>query len=170
MAQTRSTTTTVTDPLRILKADHREVEQLLEKLADTDEGDERRQLIDEVRTKLTLHMELEEQMVYPLVVERVGAEDEEEAEIEHGLAREGLAKLDELADKPGFGAAVEMLKAGIKHHVEEEEKELMPSLKDTMEREEWKALGEQLLQAKEAAGQPAPTTTTRRSSKRKKAA
>ena len=166
----RSTTATITDPLRILRADHREVERLLDQLADSDEGAERRQMVDELRTKLTLHMELEESLLYPLVAEQVGAEDEEEAEVEHRLAREGLDKLTELIDVPGFGAAVEMLKGGIKHHVEEEEKELLPALKDAMDRDEWRSLGEQLVQAKQAAGQPAPTTQRRKSSKRRKAA
>ncbi len=172
MADT-SRTTTITDPLRILRADHREVAQLLTKLADSDEGAEREEMIAELRTKVSLHMEIEEQLLYPLVAERVGREDEEEAQVEHTLAREGLEKLGSLSSAPGFGAAVEMLKAGIQHHVEEEEKEILPSLKDLMERDEWRSLGEQIVQAKEAAGQPAPTSATsarRKSSKRKRAA
>lgn len=158
----------VTDPLRLLRADHREVEQLLTRLADSEEGTERTSMLQELETKLTLHMQLEEQLLYPLVKEMVGEEDEEEASTEHSLAREGLDKLVKMADQPGFGAAVEMLKGGIKHHVEEEEKEILPSLKDAMERDDWRALGQQVLDAKDAAGQPAaPTSNGRRSSKRK---
>ncbi len=41
------------DPMRILLADHREVEELLDKLADSEEGDEREQMIDELAMKLT---------------------------------------------------------------------------------------------------------------------
>ena len=171
---TRSNTSNITDPLRILRADHREVEQLLTRLADTEEGQERQQMVDELQTKLTLHMELEEQMLYPLIADMVGQEDEEEAEIEHTLARDGLEKLVSMAAMPGFGAVVEMLKAGIKHHVEEEEKEILPALKESMDREQWRALGEQLAQAKEAAGVPVSSNSGsangRRSSKRKKAA
>ena len=89
--------------------------------------------------KLTAHMDLEESIVYPSVREAVGQEDEEEAEVEHRLAREGLDKLNSLVDVPGFGAAVEMLKGGIMHHVEEEENELLPDLKDAISREEWLA-------------------------------
>lgn len=168
------TTANITDPLRILRADHREVEQLLTRLADSEEGRERQQMVDELQTKLTLHMELEEQMLYPLIAEMVGQEDEEEAEIEHTLARDGLEKLVSMAALPGFGAVVEMLKAGIKHHVEEEEKEILPALKESMDRDQWRALGEQLAQAKEAAGVPVQASSSnangRRSSKRKKAA
>ena len=155
------------DPMRILKADHREVEQLLTKLADTEEGDERRELVDEVVMKLTAHMEMEEQLLYPAVTEYVGAEDEEEAEIEHGLAREGIEKMTSMIDAPGFGAVVEMLKAGIKHHVEEEEGQLLPELKDAISTEEWRALGDALAEAKQAAGLPVPQPPKRRSTKRR---
>jgi hemerythrin-like domain-containing protein len=155
------------DPMRILKADHREVEKLLDKLADSDEGAERASMVDELTTKLTAHIEMEERLVYPSVKKNVGAEDEEEAEVEHGLAREGLQKVQSMVEMPGFGAAVEMLKGGISHHVKEEENELMPELKDALSREEWAALGDALAEAKQAAGLPVPAPARRRSTKRR---
>jgi hemerythrin superfamily protein len=155
------------DPMRILKADHREAEQLLNKLAESDEGTERQQMVDELTTKLTAHMELEETIIYPSVREAVGQEDEEEAEVEHRLAREGLDKLHSLVDVPGFGAAVEMLKGGILHHVKEEENELLPELKDAIGREQWAAMGDALAAAKQQRGMPVPQPPKRRSSKRR---
>jgi hypothetical protein len=156
----------VNDPMRILKADHREVEKLLDKLAESDEGSEREAMVDELVVKLSAHMAAEETIVYPPVRAEVGEEDEEEAEIEHGLARDGLEKLQSLVDKPGFGAAVEMLKGGISHHVHEEEHELLPELKDSLDREDWLALGDALVAAKQAAGLPVPQPARRRSTKR----
>jgi hemerythrin superfamily protein len=178
MAENRTTTGTTNrttgssqtmDPLRILRADHREVATILNRLAESDEGSERDEMVGEVLTKLTLHMEIEEEIVYPLVSDLVGEDDEDEAEIEHNLTREGLEKLTSMTGAPGFGAVVEMLKAGIDHHVREEEKELLPALKEAMERDEWRALGEQLAAAKEAAGQPVASgrSSDRRSSKRR---
>jgi len=158
------------DPVRILRADHREVDQLLKKLADSEEGPERQAMVDEVTAKLSAHMAMEESLVYPAVAEHVGAEDEEEAEVEHQLAREGLEKLAALVDAPGFGAAVEMLAGGIHHHVHEEETELLPELRDAMDRPDWLALGDALIEAKEAAGMPVPEPPRRKSSKRSKAA
>jgi hemerythrin superfamily protein len=153
--------------MRILKADHREVERLLTKLAETDEGSEREQLANEIATKLNAHMEMEESIVYPAVAEHVGAEDEEEAEVEHGLAREGMQKMMSMMEAPGFGAVVEMLKAGIKHHAEEEETQLLPGLKDAASRDQWVAMGDALARAKEAAGMPVPQPQRRRSTKRR---
>lgn len=155
------------DPMRILKADHREVEKLLTKLADTEEGADREALAEELVTKLTAHMKMEESLIYPAVAEHVGAEDEEEAEVEHQLVREGLEKMEAMLEVPGFGAVVEMLKGGISHHVAEEETQLLPELKDALSREEWTALGDSLVQAKEAAGMPVPKPPQRKSTKRR---
>lgn len=156
------------DPMRILKADHREVEKLLDKLADSEEGAEREKMVDELVFKLSAHMEAEESIVYPPVKTEVGAEDEEEAQIEHGLTREGLVKLQEMVEMPGFGAAVEMLKGGISHHVKEEESELLPELKENLDREAWMAIGDALAEAKKAAGLPVPQPARRKSTKRTK--
>ncbi len=121
-------TTDMNDPMTVLKADHREVKRLLTALAESEEGPERERMAAEVETALTIHMELEERLVYPLVEGEVGEDDAEEANIEHGLARDGLAVMMSMVEKPGFGAAVEMLKGGIEHHVQEEESELLPEL------------------------------------------
>lgn len=158
------------DPMRILKADHREVEKLLDKLAESEEGSEREEMVAELVMKLSAHMEAEESLVYPPVRDAVGEEDAEEAEIEHGLAREGLEKVQQMVEMPGFGAAVEMLKGGISHHVEEEETELLPELKEGLDRDAWLAIGDALVEAKKAAGLPVPQPRRRKSTKRSKSA
>jgi len=155
------------DPMTILKADHREVKQMLTVLADSEEGKERDKICEQVNASLSLHMDIEERILYPVIAREIGVEDEEEASIEHGLARNGLATMVNLADKPGFGAAVEMLKAGITHHVEEEETELLPELKAKLERADWLALGDAIAEAKAKAGAPLPPSPRRRSAKRK---
>jgi hypothetical protein len=155
------------DPMTILKADHREVKKLLTALGDSEEGPEREKMAAEVEAALTLHMRIEEDIVYPAVAEYVGEEDEEEAEIEHGLARDGLSKMMSMVDVPGFGAAAQMLLGGIEHHVEEEETEILPALKDALPRQDWLALGDSIATAKTSAGQPVPQPKPRRSQKRK---
>jgi hemerythrin superfamily protein len=147
----------VNDPIAMLKRDHREVEELLTKLAESKPGPRRRSNVEKVEKALALHMKLEEELLYPLVARIVGTEEEKEAEIEHMLVRDGLRQLAELVDKPGFGAAVEMLKAGIKHHVKEEEKEIFPELKRGLDRETLSELGDKIAKAKAAAGMPART-------------
>jgi len=130
----------MTDPLEMLTNEHRQVEQLMGRLEDA-EGDEQRRLCEQLDQMLTLHMDLEEEHVYPLVQRLVGDEEAEEANTEHRLAREGLSNVTELVGHPGFGDALEMLRAGIKHHVEEEENEVFPELRDKVDERELDELG-----------------------------
>jgi len=140
----------VNDPIAMLKADHREAAALLKELADTKPGNARRKKTDRLSAALALHMEIEEMLVYPLVAEQVGEDEEHEAETEHALARDGLAKMNELLGEGGFGAAVAMVTAGIKHHVKEEETEIFPKLKASLERDELAKLGDEVAAAKKA--------------------
>jgi hemerythrin-like domain-containing protein len=139
------------DPIAMLKADHREVSAMLKELAESEKPSaSRRKTTAKVVAALQLHMKIEESLLYPLVAERVGREEEQEAEIEHGLAREGLANMTELVDAPGFGAVVAMVTAGIKHHVKEEETEVFPKLKENLERDELAKLGDEVAAMKKA--------------------
>ena len=137
----------------MLEADHRHVEHLLTKLAESEAGSERDAMVEQLSAALSVHMQFEEQELYPLVA-RIDGEMAEEAGIEHGLARDGVTKLTELASAPGFGAAVEMLAGGISHHVEEEEGEMFPKLRSASDTATLDALGRALQQAKAAAGLP----------------
>jgi len=118
------------DMLDELMAEHREAEDLLSRLKATEPGPERDELVDELTSALRSHMAVEEQFVYPIVADAMGQEPEEEAEVEHQLARDGLDKLEQLRAEPGFGAAVDMVEAGIAHHVHEEEHEIFPTLRN----------------------------------------
>lgn len=117
------------DLLEHLTKEHREVEAMIATLEKTDPGAERNKLIDELTKALHVHMEVEEQFLYPITAEVLGKEEATEGNVEHDLAREGIKKLHELRDKPGFAAALDMVKAGIGHHVEDEEDEMFPQLR-----------------------------------------
>ena len=117
------------DVTKILEQDHRDAESLFDKILKA-EGSERQSLIDELNTALRAHMELEERVVYPAIEPVTGAEDVQEANQEHQLARQGLDSMLELApDEPGFDGALESVKAGILHHVEEEEQDVFPKVR-----------------------------------------
>jgi iron-sulfur cluster repair protein YtfE (RIC family) len=117
------------DATKILEADHRLVEQLFEQISNA-EGEERTPLIDELKTNLEAHMALEETVVYPSMAPVVGEEAVTEGETEHELARKTLAEMLALApDQPGFEGALEAVKAGIEHHVEDEEGKVFPQLR-----------------------------------------
>jgi len=105
------------DVTKMLEADHRTVEQLFSKIEKA-EGSDRAALIDELATSVKGHMEVEEKVLYPQMASVTGDESVQEANTEHELARKALSEMLALApDEPGFGAALEAVKAGIEHHV-----------------------------------------------------
>ncbi len=117
------------DPTRMLEADHRDVEELFAQIEKA-EGKDRLPFVEELATSLQAHMELEEEVVYPKMRPVTGAEAVQEGETEHDLARKALVEVQRLApDEPGFGAALDALKAGIAHHIEEEEDDDFPDLR-----------------------------------------
>ena len=88
--------------------------------------------------------------MYPIIERRIGKDEEREAETEHTLTRDGLSKMTELVDEGGYGAAVAMVTAGIRHHVKEEETELFPELKRKLDRDELAELGDAVVAKKKA--------------------
>lgn len=120
---------TRTNPMVMLQADHRRVEALFVRIRAAADDGERAELVQQLVRALRIHMELEEQHVYPLLGKEVDGDLAEEAEVEHQLARDTLARLEELTpDEPGFDGALTMVMAGIEHHVVEEEAEAFPRL------------------------------------------
>ena len=143
-----------------LETEHRQVEELFSRLEKAERDDEQRPLVEELVAALTRHMKIEETEVYPEVA-KIDAEMEEEAENEHQLGRDGLATLDSMVGQPGFGAAVAMLKAGISHHVEEEESEVFPALREALGYPAGDANKRELYKQAQAAGIEGRSTMTK---------
>ena len=142
------------DVVTMLEQDHREVEELFEKIKKTN-GAVRAQLVTRLAADLRLHMKVEESIVYPAIAKQVDDGDDmvEEAKTEHEGARKVLADVEKLSpNEPGFDGALEMLEAGISHHVEEEEDEVFPKFRESVSAEELADLGEKVAAAKEKAG------------------
>lgn len=118
------------DVLDHLTEEHREVERLLAALKETDPGSERDRLFDELRTSLATHMAVEERFLYPILAEVEGEDEAADATDEHELARAGLEEAAKRLEEGAFSAAIDILEAGIGHHVEEEESEQFPALRE----------------------------------------
>jgi hemerythrin superfamily protein len=148
------------DVIAILEADHREVEQLFEQIQRA-QGSQRTKLVEKLASELTLHMSIEESLVYPRMA-RIDKEMSSEAQAEHSLSRKVLKDLQRLApDTPGFDGALEMLKAGIQHHVQEEEGEAFPKLRSRLDSSELEQLTEQVQAAKERGRAPRRSSSGR---------
>jgi hemerythrin superfamily protein len=137
------------DAIALLKQDHRAVEALFDEFEDADES-EQSELATRICQMLTVHAQIEEEYLYPQAKDAFGEEEDElvyEAEIEHGSAKELIAKIEaSTPEDPHFKPLMTVLKEYIKHHVKEEEKEMFPSLKDT--ELDLKELGSQLAHRK----------------------
>jgi hemerythrin superfamily protein len=130
--------------LELLIAQHREVDALF--AAYEEAGDKayrtKEKIYEKIAEKLRLHAELEEKHFYPSA-ERADTALVREAEEEHQVLKEMLAKIDELAAEDStFDAKVTVLKELVEHHVREEERELFPGCKSKMSEEKLKEIGE----------------------------
>lgn len=142
------------DPMTILKRDHREARAMLVELKESKPGSQRQRQLGQLERALLLHMQIEEALLYPLLEQYRMSEQATEAETEHQLVRDGLNQARDFVGEPGFGAIVDMLLAGVMHHVREEESEILPRLKEAVPRDEWKQLGEQIVAVKLRGGEP----------------
>jgi hemerythrin-like domain-containing protein len=139
MARSTSTSGRSTDAPRdaiaLLKQDHRTVSALFEEFEKADD-EEQAAIAQRVCQLLTVHATIEEEILYPAAKEALGEEEHEdlvnEAEVEHGSAKELIAKIESMSSgDEHFKATVTVLGEYIKHHVKEEENELFPQLKKT---------------------------------------
>lgn len=143
---------------QLLMAQHREAEKLFEHLEQA-KPEQRAELASTLAQKLELHMELEEEVVYPAICKLVEDSDEDvaEARAEHALARQAIEHLLALDEEtPGFDGLVAMLKAGVLHHVEEEEQEVLPDLAEAATKEQLEDLARQCEERMAAAGETPP--------------
>src|SRR4051812_31408796 len=140
------------DILETLEAEHDEVQALLAKLVDSDNGREQKALVSKIKAALVPHTKAEEKIVYDAVLAPKGAPakiDGNEGYIEHGLASETLKKLDKLtANSPEFKAAAKVLNELIKHHVKEEESNIWARVKDNFSAEQRAEMNRDFLLAK----------------------
>ena len=136
-ASSRDTDTLQTDAISLLTNDHAEVNELFEqyKALAEDEGSmttEKQTLAEEICTMLTVHAAIEEEIFYPAV--RDALDDTkllDEAEVEHQAAKDLIEQIqDSDPGDPLYDARVNVLGEYVNHHVQEEEGELFPQVRD----------------------------------------
>ena len=146
----------MTNPVTIIKEDHRYVENLFEdyKAIEEKDIDQKQDLALRIVTELRKHAALEEAILYPELKEVFTSDEEglklvEEAYAEHGVAKtlmEGITQL--YPEDPQFSAKVTVLEENIKHHVKEEEEGILPMMEIKMKEEALNSLGEKLQEYK----------------------
>ena len=134
--------------VEMLKQDHEKVKGLFEEFKET-EGREKTEIAKTVIQELEVHADLEERLVYPAIREEIEADDKmNEAIEEHHLVHVLIAELKKL--KPSderFEAKFTVLGELVKHHIEEEEGEMLPQAEKS--NIDWEDLESRVMKRKE---------------------
>lgn len=144
------------DAITMLKDDHKAVEQLFKRFekAGPRAHVEKREIVDRIIEELSVHAAVEEQLFYPVARVTVpGTEDLALESIEeHGVVKWVLADLEKMSpEDERFDAKVNVLIEHVRHHVEEEEQDLFPKVRDELGRNDLNDLGEAMAKAKAVA-------------------
>lgn len=112
----------------MLRKDHKNVQEFFKKFQKAKNVEEKQDIVETAILDLEVHAELEEKLIYPPI--RAEIEDDdlmdealEEHHLVHGVIRE-LKKMK--PDNERYDAKVTVLGELVKHHVKEEEGEMLP--------------------------------------------
>jgi hemerythrin superfamily protein len=137
------------EAVEMLREDHQKVKDLFKEFEKAEENEEKGQIVRAALTALEIHATLEEEIFYPAVREQIDDDDQmDEALEEHHVVKLLIGELQEM--KPGddhFDAKFKVLAESVKHHIEEEESEILPKAQDTDLDQE--RLGEEMTERKE---------------------
>ena len=135
------------DAVAVLTRDHREVESLFQRFEKTTDPDEKIQIAHEVVHELAVHGEIEELLFYPRVRSKLADGDSlaDEAIHEHVEIKQTLNDIDKtsVADEV-LDDRMARLMAEVRHHVEEEEKDIFPKIREAIGTDELDSLGRSL--------------------------
>jgi hemerythrin superfamily protein len=144
--------------ITLLKEDHKNVKALFKKFEGLGENanSEKKKVVERIIKELAMHAAIEEQLLYPAARKVVPAAEDNvlEALEEHHIVKWTLNELEDMSpDEERFDAKVSVLMESVRHHIEEEEEDLFPKLRNALSRKQLDALGASL----EAAKKGAPT-------------
>jgi hemerythrin superfamily protein len=144
------------DAIVLLKADHRKVERLFKQFEKAGDRAHRTKcrIADEVIRELTTHAYIEETLFYPTARAAVPQTSEHvlESVEEHHVVAWMLSELahTEPTDER-FDAKMAVLMENVRHHVEEEEQDWFPQVREAMSRKDLRSLGEEMQAARSSA-------------------
>jgi hemerythrin superfamily protein len=123
------------DAISLLTAQHREVKSMFDEFENmTDRAKvSKKKLADKICDALIMHTTIEEEILYPAVREATEETEDmvDEAVVEHASAKDLIAQVQEM--DPGddlYDAKVKVLGELVEHHVEEEEQEMFPKMRE----------------------------------------
>ena len=114
----------------MLKEDHDRVQRLFDQFEKAKDKPAKRKIVREALTELKVHAAIEEELFYPAVRKTIGQEIMNEADEEHHVAKVLVAELEKMTgDEDHWDAKFKVLAESVRHHIKEEEGEMMPKIK-----------------------------------------
>lgn len=140
------------DAIALLKRDHEKVKGLLDELEPTTERatKTRTELFDRIKSELTVHEIIEEEIFYPTLKQHPKAREIVlEGYEEHGVVDDVMGDLEGLSvEDETWGAKAKVMIENLRHHIEEEEGEMFPKARQVLDRDELEQLGKAMEQRK----------------------
>ena len=152
-AATQGITGAAPDALEVLMSDHREVEQLFSQLESAaPDSNVAQDIANKIVRELSIHAVAEEQVLYPAARREIDEGEVNHAIDEHQEVKELLAKVDGRSPaEDEVMRTFKEIKSSVEEHVQEEENEMFPKLRDRLGQERLQEMGEQLESAKRLA-------------------
>jgi hemerythrin superfamily protein len=132
------------DWVDVLTAEHHNVLAIFDKIEATadDQVVARRHLLTKLRNALGKHAIEEENVIYPALREANSAHDADALNAEHGYVKTFLYELEKMpADSPNWLSKVRDFRTILEEHMQMEEREAFPSLRDQLSEERNAELG-----------------------------
>ena len=149
-------TTTSTDAIVLLKEEHKLIELAFKAFEDAGEKAyaAKGKAVDRIIELLTAHTYIENEIMYPRVRELLPEVEDDvlESYEEHHVA--DLLVVELAAMKPDderFTAKTTVLIENVRHHIEEEEREWFPQVREALGRKALQEIGAELAEAREKA-------------------
>lgn len=125
-------------PIQMLKKDHQKVEELMSGCKNTVDPKERAEILNKIVKELEIHMQVEEELFYPLVS---GVSDEGEQLIRHGKREHdelreiilSFKDMDEYSDE--YEEDLKKMEVVKNDHIREEEQRVFPFAEKNLEDE-----------------------------------
>ena len=145
-----------TDAIVLLKKDHKEILKTFRDFENAGENalKTKGKLVDKIIELLTVHTYLENEVMYPRVRELLPDVEDDvlESYEEHHVA--DVLVMELVGMKPEaerFTAKTTVLIENVRHHIEEEEQEWFPKVREGLGRNQLQEIGEEMLAAREKA-------------------
>jgi hypothetical protein len=131
------------DAIAMLKRDHDNVKALFDQFERAERKAEKQKIVKQALEELRVHSTLEEEIFYPAIREQLKNGIMNEADEEHHVAKVLIAELDTIdGDNDHFDAKFTVLSESVRHHIKEEEDEMLPKARDL--KVDFQALGEKM--------------------------